>query len=411
MADDKLKQASELFDFVLGKVGKTKISKKQKAQITSEISNLKSFVVDQRPARIAIVGRRGAGKSSLINAIFGEKRAEIGDYKSQTGAGKWYQYENARGAIDILDTRGLGETDQPTEKALTKTPLDEVSQAIQSKCPDVILFLCKAKEVGSRLNEDIAQLQAIRTVIKKTHQYEVPVIGVVTQVDELAPLSVSEPPFDNPQKRENIKATVDILQEKLQAEIATPIKVIPISAYMEFENEALVYDKRWQVDVLLDYLIMGLPIEAQVILAKLSKVKKTQKKLARNVGRSVMTVTGIVGATPVPIADMPVITGLQVSMIGTIAMIGGHQMDRKTIAKFLSAMGVNVGVGMALRTAARQLVKFFPGAGSVISAGIASAGTFALCEAAIVYFIDRKSTAEAKSTFDKTFEKEKEKNK
>lgn len=408
MVNDKLKKASDLFDFVLNKVDRTKISKKQKSQIKSEIQGLKSFVVDQRPARIAIVGRRGAGKSSLINAIFGELRAEIGDYKSQTGAGKWYAYENERGAIDILDTRGLGESDRPDEKTFEKNALDEVKRAIASQCPDVILFLCKAKEVGARLDEDIAQVKELRTEISKVHAYDAPVIGVVTQVDELAPVSVSEPPYKDKKKRENIDATVDMLEAKLQKELTTPVTVIPISAYMEFDDGELVYDRRWQVDVLLDFLIMGLPIEAQVILAKLSRIKKVQKKLSRNVGRSVMTVTGIVGATPVPIADMPVITGLQMSMIGTIAMIGGHQMDRKTIAKFLSAMGVNVGVGMAFRTAARQLVKLFPGAGSVISGTIASAGTFALCEASIAYFIDRKTEDDAKEIFNKEFKKQKE---
>src|SRR5699024_995383 len=118
----------------------------------------------------------------------------------------------------------------------------------------------------------------------------------------------------------------------------------------EFEDGKIVYDRRWNIDLLLDYLITELPREAQVIIAKLSKVKTVQKKLARNIGRSVMTVTGLVGATPVPIADMPIITGLQLSMIGTIAMISGQKLDRKSIVHFVGAMGVNVGVGMALRT-------------------------------------------------------------
>jgi len=403
-----LEQMEDLFRFILNNVDKSKASSKNKAQIREEIMNLQSFVVGARPARIAIVGRRGAGKSSLINAIFGEEKAEVGDYKSQTGTGKWYLFENELGGIDILDSRGLGESHRPEEAAYRETPLEEVTDSIKNKCPDVILFLCKGKEVGSRIDEDLLQLKQLKQDIYDMHHYEAPIVGIVTQVDELAPVSDSEPPFAHPKKQKNITATVELLGEKIKEVIATPVTVIPISAYVEYDDGEIVYDRRYNIDVLLDYLIQELPNEAQVILAKLSKVKSVQKKLARNIGKSVMAVTALIGATPVPIADMPVITGLQLSMIGTIAMISGKRLNRRTIIQFVGAMGVNVGVGIAFREVSRQLAKAFPGAGSFISASVASAGTYALSEAAIVYFIDRKSEEEAKRVYEEQFEKQRE---
>lgn len=398
-------QMNDLFQFILKNVDKSKVSGKNKQKIRDEIHGLQSFVVGARPARIAIVGRRGAGKSSLINAIFGELKADVGDYKSQTGSGKWYLFENELGGIDILDTRGLGESHDPDEATLTTSPLEEVTVSIRDKCPDVILFLCKGKEVGARLDEDLAQLLQLKKTIRQEHDYAVPIVGIVTQVDELAPVSNSEPPFNHPRKAENIQATVDLLKVKITEVMAEPVNVIPVSAYMEFEDGEVVYDRRWNIDVLLDYLLTELPKEAQVIIAKISKVKSVQKKLARTIGKSVMTVTGLIGATPVPMADLPVITGLQVSMIGTIAMISGKKLSRRTIIEFLGAMGVNVGVGVALRGISRQLVKVFPVAGNVISGTIASAGTYALCEAAIAYFIESKSTEEAKYIFQEQMDK------
>src|SRR5699024_12515911 len=109
----------------------------------------------------------------------------------------------------------------------------------------------------------------------------------------------------------------------------------------------------------------------------------------------------------IPVADMPVITGLQLSMVGTIAMISGRKMNQKTIVQILGAMGVNVGIGMALRTISRQLVKIFPGAGSVISGTIASEGTYALCEAAITFFIAKTSEEQAKRVDENEVNKEK----
>src|SRR5690625_5150260 len=78
-------QMDDLFKFILKNVDRSKTSNKNKTKIREEVKGERSFVVGARPARIAVVGRRGAGKSSLINAIFGEDRAEVGDYKSQTG--------------------------------------------------------------------------------------------------------------------------------------------------------------------------------------------------------------------------------------------------------------------------------------------------------------------------------------
>lgn len=395
----------DLFEFILSNVKRSKISKKNKQLIIGEINKLQAFVLDARPARIAIVGRRGAGKSSLINAIFGELRAEVGDTKSQTGIGTWYSFINDLGGIDILDTRGLGEGTSPTEAVQTKSPMEEITQAIREKCPDVMLFLCKAKEVDARLDEDLRQLLKVKQTVLELHAYDVPIVGIVTQVDELAPLSDVEPPFNHPQKLANISETVNLLEKRIAEVISSPVKVIPVSAYLEFEKGKIVFDRRWNIDVLLEYLMTELPREAQVILAKLAKVKTVQKKLSRKIARSVMGITGLIGASPIPIADMPVITGLQLSMIGTIAMIGGHKLERKSIIQFVTAMGVNVGTGFALREVARQLVKVIPGAGNIISGTIATAGTFALSEAAIAYFIEHKSETEAKQIFEQEMKK------
>lgn len=398
-------QINDLLNTIYGALLDSKLPKNIKNRIEAELDQLKAFTVDARPARIAIVGRRGAGKSSLINAIFSEKRAEIGDVKARTGSGEWHTYRSESGDLEILDTRGLGETDDPEELFFKETAIEEVKVSIKERCPDVILFLAKAKEVSARIDEDLVQLLELRKAIETHHQYQVPIIGVVTQVDELSPKSVDTPPFDHPIKQENITESLDVLATKLRDTVSVPVTVIPICSYLEFENNEIIFDIRWNIDVLLDYLIEQLPNEAQVIFAKLSKIKSVQKKVARRIGASVAGATGVIGANPIPVADMPIITGMQTTMVISIALLAGKKIDKKGVIEFFGVLGVNVATGFALRQIARQLVKFIPVAGSVISGGIATAGTYALSEAAIAYFIEEKSVDRVKETYTKVFNK------
>src|SRR6476620_4834713 len=83
--------------------------------IRAKIALLRTILLEQRAPAFALVGRRGAGKSSLVNSIFGARVAEVGHVKSQTGRGKWFDHASERGAISILDTRGMQEGSKPAE--------------------------------------------------------------------------------------------------------------------------------------------------------------------------------------------------------------------------------------------------------------------------------------------------------
>jgi uncharacterized protein (DUF697 family) len=93
-----------------------------------------------------------------------------------------------------------------------------------------------------------------------------------------------------------------------------------------------------------------------------------------------------VGATPIPVADILVLMPLQILLVAIIAGLSCRELSWKTGAEFLSAAGVNLSAGFALREVARALVKFIPVAGEVISGAIAGAGTYGIGKAAELYF-------------------------
>ena len=203
-----------------------------RARLAGELQVIKELLMEARPPKLMIVGRRGAGKSSLVNAIVGEPVAAVGSVLSQTGTLTWYSCQAGRGELRILDTRGLGESGgrQPPSP---RSALEEIEAAVAGEAPDSLLFLCKAKEVDARIAEDVANIVEIRRLVQKRHGYELPVVAVVTQVDELDPKRV-EPPYADPVKQRNIATAVTAVEAAVAQRGIALTRVVPVSAYAEY---------------------------------------------------------------------------------------------------------------------------------------------------------------------------------
>lgn len=377
------------------------------AGLRKDVVEMRKLLLEQRNPRLALVGRRGSGKSSLINAIFGEPVADVGHTKSQTGAGKWWEYTGELGTVEILDTRGLQEGSKPDEADEAARPLDSILEAVKEKEPDAILFLIKAKEVDAAIDGDIAAL--VRLI--EAFDFPIPIVGVITHVDELEPKNVrlhepgDEDEEEVEEKLQRVKEVGRLLEQKLTAQEGLKrhlVAVLGVSSYMSWRrNGTLRADERWHIDHLISYLFDELPDEALVAFARLSRVRQVQRKIATKLTRLVASLCGGIAATPIPVGDLAPITSLQLSLVAGIAYVSGREMTVKTAAEFLAAMGMNVGAGFALRETARALIKVFaPGAGSAISAAVAFGATYSIGKAATAYFIDEKSLEQSREVYD-----------
>jgi uncharacterized protein (DUF697 family) len=191
------------------------------------------------------------------------------------------------------------------------------------------------------------------------------------------------------------------LTEKLDAVTGSIIEVYPICAYMAFGPGGKVeHDRRWNVEEVLEFLVERVPQSAQLSLARIAHIKSVQKKAARAVIATAAAIAGGVAVEPIPFADLPIITGIQVGMVIGIAYVAGRRLDKKAAAEFLAELGANVGVAFALRELARAAGKLWVGPGDAISGAIAAGATWGIGEAAIAYFIDGATRERTRKVFE-----------
>lgn len=136
--------------------------------------------VAQKPVNILLVGRTGAGKSSLINTLFDSDRAEV-DLLPSTDLVSNYHWQSEGGETLILwDTPGY---EQAKRADLREMVLDYGTTA------DLLLLVTPALDPALQMDVDF--LKEIKAEVS-----DLPAIAIVTQVDRLRPIREWNPPYD-----------------------------------------------------------------------------------------------------------------------------------------------------------------------------------------------------------------------
>jgi uncharacterized protein len=181
----------------------------------------------KEPLRLLVVGQVKAGKSSLINALFGEYRAAT-DVVPRTRYVEPYLLERdgLRQAI-ILDTAGYDDVEP-------KQILGELGDHL-FHC-DIVLVVCAATSAAR--SPDRAFLDALRTTFQDHRDRHMPVIvAVATKIDQLRPLGQWNPPYclcpADDAKAENIVAAVEAIGEDLAVDLdnVVPVCLMPERLY------------------------------------------------------------------------------------------------------------------------------------------------------------------------------------
>jgi uncharacterized protein (DUF697 family)/GTP-binding protein EngB required for normal cell division len=378
--------------------------------LRTRITTLRTVMLEKRPPAIVLVGRRGAGKSSVVNALFGAKVAELGHVTAQTGRGRWYDYERSGGSMSILDTRGVQEGSAPAESHDGESALDSLALELRAKAPDIVAFVAKASEVDAAIDADVDVIERVYKEVKRAHRTEPPLVAVVTHCDLFDPKSTrlhrakDEPPDDVDEKLRHVSAAEAAIARKIDERPALRdrhVGTLGISAYMSWRHDGrLRADERWRVDDLAVLLFRHLPDASRAELARATGARAVQEELAITLTKATAAVCAGIAAAPIPIADIIPLTAMQLGLVAAIAWIAGRSIDKRGASEFLGGLGANVGAAFLLREAVRAFVKVVaPGGGSIVSATVAFSGTMAIGAGARAYYIRGLSLADARRAF------------
>ncbi len=327
-----------------------KLPEKIRRPVLRELVPLKQLFLQQRRPRFLFTGSSKTPMPEIIDLLFAPDSHE-GMNVTLTPVHRWTEWTiPGQGTISVLDARDAGNSAQM-----------QIQDELKREPADMIFFFDDGE---SNLNEPI---------------------DVASNETKIIGLSLAS------------ATRVTELEQALDAQPSVRDRLLTVVRITERQSA--------ETRRVMTLLAAELPNEAKIEMIRISRDRQAQLHVAQMLVKSTTAICAAIGAQPIPLADMPVLTALQVLMVSGIMYISGRERSVRAATEFIGALGANVGVGMLLREGTRAMLKFLPGWGNLVCGMVAGAGTYAIGRAATAYFLEGASLKEAKQTYLKSRKK------
>lgn len=301
------------------------------------------------PVNLAILGATGVGKSTLVNAIFGENLAATGIGRPVTSGVDFYE----RDSLGLYDFEGL------ESFADLKTFIDNFRKVYRKRLkqdPEHAIHAVWYCVKASDRRVDAQQEEAL-------HRLAVDMKLVVFLV-------VTQTPWYP--ERGLDPSTVTFLHHLKERNL--PIVGGSAVAVAALDDE-YTGTEAFGLTSLVNRTLASVPEARRAAFSAAQRVDVDAKtKEARTIVNRATASAAAIAATPIPVADAPFLLGVQARMMARIAKVYDVHLSAANAAKALAGVAAT-SVGRSL---VGSLLKVVPGAGNVINASVAGAITSAL---------------------------------
>ena len=333
------------------------------------------------PPVLWLMGKAQSGKTSLVHAMTGSSRAEIGGgFRPCTRTAQLYSFPNEEECLlRFLDTRGLGEAGHDVAAEIP---------ALEAEA-NLILVVVKAMDHAQQ-----PVLEILRGVAARHPDW--PILVLQTALHEgypaaclrhAVPYPYAAPPYP-PAVPHDLARSLLAQRELFHRPCvhgARRARFVPVDFTLPEDGfEPLDYGLEQLWSVIEELLPLGL----RGLLGQTPEVRQAVRdELFRKAQPHIVAyamAAGGAGAVPLPAVNVPLVLAAQARMLHAIAEIYGQPMDLTRMAEIAGALGF----GFLTRLGVRELLKLvpLPGLGESVSALYAAASTYALGIALCQYF-------------------------
>jgi uncharacterized protein (DUF697 family)/energy-coupling factor transporter ATP-binding protein EcfA2 len=286
-----------------------------------------------------LLGNTGAGKSSLIQALTGEDKAEIGNgFQPCTMTSEAYEYPPNKPLLRFLDTRGLAEAEYD--------PSEDIKQCTTQS--HALIVVMKAEEP-----EQSAIVKALKTIKKDIKKHQILIVHTAL--------------FQVPSE-ERVKAVA-----YNQSQIETSWGESLDSIQVDFEADD---GSSFGVDDLKQRLAEMLPIISAFSENKVHSSIEEENFL--QLRKEVFWYSGAASASDaIPGVGLISVPTIQAKMLHSLANQYGIEWNISEFLEFTGTLGTGFGIQYLAKLGIREAVKFVPVYGQ--TAGTAAAVVMSFC--------------------------------